>query len=385
MAGPDGTKVERMSPADGMPPISRRVVTPHRRRAVRRTFVALAATLALLALADTVLWRVAISWLEQDLAVWQAQRRAAGWTLTAGPPARGGWPWAARLDLPALALTGGQADLPGGVAWRGERVGLAVALLRPQWLVVTVGGAQDLRLGGLPALSFIADSFALEIPLQTDGPARSADLAAAGLRVRMPAGEATVARLAGHGETRAAAGPGEAPLSVVASADSIVLPDVLPDRAWALGPRIAAASLDAALTGKLAPGKLAPGMGPAWSAAAWRDGGGTLEVRRFAVGWGPLGLTGSATLALDAQLQPMGDANVRIVGAAETVDALAAAHILAPRAAQAAGGVLALFARAPEGGGPPQVEVPLTLRDRTLALGGFPLVRIPVWVWQGAR
>ena len=301
--------------------------------------------------------------------------------MTAGPPARGGWPWAARLDLPALALTGGQADLPGGVAWRGERVGLGVALLRPRRLVVTVGGAQDLRLGGLPALSFTADSFALEMPLETGGPARSADFGAAGLRVRTPAGEATVARLAGHGETRAAAGPGEAPLAVVASADQ----SCLPDRAWALGPRIAAASLDAALTGKLAPGKLTPETGPAWSAAAWRDGGGTLEVRRFAVGWGPLGLTGSATLALDAQLQPMGDANVRIVGAAETVDALAAAHILAPRAAQAAGGVLALFARAPEGGGPPQVEVPLTLRDRTLALGGFPLVRIPVWVWQGAR
>jgi hypothetical protein len=380
MAGPDGTKVERMSPADGMPPISRRMVTPRRRGAVRRAFVALAATLALLAAADTVLWRVAISWLEQDLAVWQAQRRAAGWTVTAGPPARGGWPWAARLDLPSLALTGGQADLPGGVAWRGERVGLGVALLRPRRLVVTVGGAQDLRLGGLPPLAVSADSFALEIPLEPGGPARSAELDAAGLRVRTPAGEATIARLAGHGETRAVAGPGEAPLSVVASADQIVLPDVLPNRAWALGPRIAAASLDAALTGRLA-----PGMGPAWSAAAWRDGGGTLEVRRFAVGWGPLGLTGSATLALDAQLQPMGDANVRIVGAAATLDALAAAHTVSPRAAQAAGGVLALLARVPEGGGPPQVQVPLTLRDRTLALGGFPLVRMPVWVWQGAR
>jgi hypothetical protein len=359
---------------------------PDRRRpAIRRVMIALATALALLAAADAVLWHFAVTWLEADLALWQAQRRAAGWTVASGPPVRGGWPWAARLEIPLVTVTGGQADLPGGLSWRGGQVGLTVTLLRPRLLVVTVGGVQDVRLGGLPPFSFTTERFALEIPLGPDLPARSAAVGAAGLRVRTPAGEATIASLAGQGEARSAAGPGQPMLLFAASADSIALPDL----GWALGPRIAAASLDATLVGPVP-----PGTGPGSRAAAWRDGGGTLDVRRFAVGWGPLGLTGSATLGLDAQLQPKGDATLRIVGAAATLDALAAARTITPRAAQAAGGVLALFARAPEGGGPPlvpegggppQIEVPLTLQDRTVALGYFPLVRIPAWVWPGAR
>ena len=120
MAGPDGTKVERMSPPGGgvLPPISRRVVTPHRRRAVRRTFVALAATLALLALADTVLWRVAISWLRERSGGWQAQRRAAGWTLTAGRRRA-----AAAMGGPARPPRPGAHRRSGGPAGRGGLAG----------------------------------------------------------------------------------------------------------------------------------------------------------------------------------------------------------------------------------------------------------------------
>ncbi len=61
-------------------------------------------------------------------------------------------------------------------------------------------------------------------------------------------------------------------------------------------------------------------------AEAWRDGGGSLEITHLTMGWGPLGLTSSATLALDDQLQPMGSGNARIVGYAETLDRLAAAR-----------------------------------------------------------
>jgi hypothetical protein len=336
--------------------------------------VALAAAVVLLAGGHLALWRVAVSWVEDDFALWQAQRRAAGWTVAAAPATRGGWPWAARLDLPFVALAGGAADIPGGVAWRGEQVGLAVSLLRPRVLVVTIGGTQTVQAGALPDVSITADRFALEVPLDAEAPSPSADLVAGGLRVRTAAGDATVGRLVGHGAARPGAGRGEPALSVAASAEAIVLPPL----GWPFGPEIAAASVEGVLTGPMP-----RGTAPARRAASWRDGGGTVEVRRLVVGWGPVGLSGSATLSLDAQLQPAGEAQARIVGAAEAVDALAAARALSPRAAQAVQGVVALLARVPAEGGAPQVDLPVMLRDRTLAVGGFPIWRVQEWMWPG--
>ena len=47
----------------------------------------------------------------------------------------------------------------------------------------------------------------------------------------------------------------------------------------------------------------------------------------------------------------------------------------------AAGAVLGLMAR-PQPSGPPVVEVPLSLQDRTLSLGRIPLLRLPELVWR---
>ena len=108
-------------------------------------------------------------------------------------------------------------------------------------------------------------------------------------------------------------------------------------------------------------GRCRSGARLAEQAAAWRDGGGSLEIRHLALIWGPLDLTASATLALDDQLQPMGAGSARLVGYAETLDALAAHGAISRSAATAAKAVLSLLAHNPEDGSPPDVEVPLTL------------------------
>ena len=134
--------------------------------------------------------------------------------------------------------------------------------------------------------------------------------------------------------------------------------------------------MDGALNG---PVPRMPGL--ARRAAAWRDGGGTLELQHVAVGWGPLALTGSATLALDPKLQPMGAGNARIVGYAQSLDALGASGAIPPRAAFAAKALAGLIAATPENGGPSEIDVPLTLQDRTLAIRQFPLARVPSLAW----
>jgi hypothetical protein len=143
-----------------------------------------------------------------------------------------------------------------------------------------------------------------------------------------------------------------------------------------LGPRIASLTLQGALDG---PVPRAHTLGE--RAAAWRDGGGTLEIQHLAVNWGPLDLTASATLALDEQQQPMGTGSARVIGYAETLDALASHGVISKSAATAAKAVLSLLAHSPEDGGPPDVEVPLTLQYRTLSMRQVPLLRLPELDW----
>ena len=97
--------------------------------------------------------------------------------------------------------------------------------------------------------------------------------------------------------------------------------------------------------------------------------------------WGSLDLTAQATLTLDDQLQLAGDGSAKATGYAETLDALAAHGVVSRSAATAAKAVLSLLANNPENGGPPDVDVPLKLKYRTLSMRQVPLVRLPELDW----
>ena len=323
-------------------------------------------------------WRWATQRLEQGFLAWAADRRAHGWVVRAGEPGRGGWPLAASVSVPGLHVEGGRADIPDGFTWDAERVRLSVQLLQPRSLAIAAEGRQRLRLSDLPEIPYTADRLRADVPLEPGVPAHVADIVARDLRAGMPAGKEatsglTIGLLQLHGEVRPAAPQGEPALAFTTSAEAIGLP---PDFRWALGSRISSLSIDGALNGPL---PRVPGL--AHRATAWRDGGGSLEIQRLALGWGPLGLTGSATLALDMRLQPMGTGTARIVGYAETLDALAASGGITKQAAMAAKALAGLIARVPADGGRPEIEVPLTLQDRTLSIRQIPLARIPELTW----
>jgi hypothetical protein len=351
------------------------------RRKVRPLLILLLAALAAFVVGHTMFWRSAQQNLEAGFAAWQAERRAEGWSVTSGRVTSGGWPFSARLTVPGLVLSGGKPGIPRGLTWSADRIVLDVALLHPRLLSVNAAGTQRLRLGDGPNVPYTADTFQAAIPLDPDAPPSTVDITAANLRVGVPE-EASleaglvVANLTAHGETKSAVHAGEPVLSFVLTALDVALPPAPHGATWALGPRIASLTVDGAVNGPLP-----PVLGFGARASRWRDAGGTLDLRRVTVGWGPLGVTGNATLALDKAMQPTGTASVRLVGEAETLDALAANYVLAQSTATAAKAVLGLMKKAPEGGGPPEVEVPLTLQDRTLAMGHIPLVRLPELAW----
>ena len=297
---------------------------------------------------------------------------AQGWQIRSPRrPALGGWPRAASVTVGETCICGSRPDCRCRASGHASGLALSVPLYLPDRCGCTFRGPQHLRIGTAP------DS---PSPATRGGGGAAAgrspasfDLHATGVRVQPVAGEWQVtagllnarAALSGHGAT-----PG---IAFSASAEAIELPTGI---ARALGRNLSSLSAEGRLNGPFP-----TGGDVADQARAWRDNGGSLDIGHLAMGWGPLGLTASATLALDDQLQPMGSGNARIVGYADTLDRLAAAGLLTKSAATAAKAVLSLMAGTSDTDEPPEVDVPLTLQYRTLSMRQVPLARLPELDW----
>jgi hypothetical protein len=342
----------------------------------RSTAKLLAFVLLLLAAVVTGLWWWATGRMEAQFAASVAAAAREGWRVQVAETHRAGWPFAAELELTGLAVSGGAAELPGGMEWRADHAVLRIAAWQPEVLGILVHGHQSLRLATAPTLPFTADRFTLTTPLRQRDQMR---LEAHDLRFQAPLAGMRIGLLEGGVQVHPGAGKGQPALDYQLAAEAIRLPQAAHAP---LGGRIASASLDGALEGPLPPAtaNAAPGAG----AAAWRDGGGVLQVRRYAFGWGPLGATGSATIGLDASLQPEGTGTLRAVGYDAALASLAESGTLAPSAAQAIRAVLGLIAHAPEGGGASEVTLPLALHQGVLTAGRIPVGRLPSVGWSAS-
>jgi hypothetical protein len=344
---------------------------------MRRRYRRLAVVLVVLLVAgEAGYWRIAAERVRTGYQSWLAALVARGWEVSSGPPSIGGWPRAATVTVPNLTLRHSGPAIPGDVAIASAGVTLSVALLSPMTLRISMTGPAHVRVAGLQDLVVTGDEDWVSVPL-LPGASQAIDLHASGVRIEPATGawHATTgllnARATIADEARVARSEPAATFSV--SAEAIALPTMVK---WPLGTNISSLSLDGVLNGPLPQTRNVT----EW-AEAWRDGGGSLAITHLALGWGPLGLTSSATLALDDQLQPMGSGNGRIVGYAPTLDRLAAAGMLTKSAATAAKAVLSLMAGSGGSDEPSAVDVPLTLQYRTLSMRQVPLVRLPELDW----
>ena len=279
---------------------------------------------AVLIALHTLYWQWLCRRLEADSQDWLAQRSVAGWHLGTGAAVTGGWPLAAELTLP-----GPFATAPDGAGWTGERMVLRIDLLRPDRLLVDAPGAQRILFGNGDKVQFMAARQHLDLPLTVT------------------------------------AAPGEFDLA----ASQISLPP-----AWrpAFGPSIA--SLSAAGRISEVGGLANAGIGTVMR--QWHDRGGSLDLREFALRWGPLDVSGHATLALDDRLQPQGDGTAAVAGFAEAIAQLADAGRIPRHVAMFASGALALVS-----GGAATAEVPVQLRSGRLSVRQIPLLSVPDLAW----
>jgi hypothetical protein len=114
--------------------------------------------------------------------------------------------------------------------------------------------------------------------------------------------------------------------------------------------------------------------------AAWRDAGGTLELDHLDLRWGAIGLTGSGTLALDGDLQPVGGFSGAISGYDQLLNALVAAGRVKASDARVARMALSLLGKAgPDGR--PQISTSFAIQNGEMQLGPAKLGKAPHIDW----
>ncbi len=301
-------------------------------------------------------------------------------TVTYSDLELGGFPLrlSARMHDPALALAplGAQASWSAREAaaeipvWNWSRI--SVSLVGPHRFSATIGGVTRTHTsptGAVRAEIQTADGRPVQgtliferLALAATEAAESVSVGAATVDVGLfPADEPT-----DH----------SAAYEIRARVADVVVPSAL---ALPFGRSIGLISLEARING--------PVPDERWPAAleAWRDAGGTIDVGSLRLDHGPLRVQGEGTFALDADMQPIGAFTAQIRGLFDLVEALRARGVVEAGDAVMAKVVLGALARRPDDGGPPVLNVPLTLQDRALYVGPVRMLRVPPVRWPAQK
>lgn len=327
----------------------------------RSFFIGLPILLLLLLGAAGGFWYYASGEVAKGIAAWRDDWQRGGGTARFEEPEIGGLPLeiTARFAQPLIGL-------PSGETWQGPAEVTARTWL---WSLTTIRfdapgkhrltlpqGEIALEAAALEgALAFAKggpESLTLELRdlrLENAGETLQAEafaLSAAAVTAEEPAVALTL-RLAGLPLPET-----EAPLSLV-------------------GARLELLSLEGVLRGRFA-----PGPSPRVIAAAWRDGGGILDIAALELSWGDFHVTGNGSLTLDEQFRPLGTFSFQTAGLIEVVERMDAAGLLDPDRTPLVKGALRALASGQDSQGRDLVTLPITLQDGLVMLGQIPLARL---------
>ncbi len=326
------------------------------------------ALLVVLPLAGYALWWwQAARTVEQGVRAWIEEQRANGALAEHGGLTVDGFPFTLRaaVEQPHLATRGAE--------WRGARLIAEAAPWNVTQVALTFPGEHRLTLvqAGQPPLDVTARgggsgqarwTLAGRLEQLT---LRFTDLMAQMAEWPMPIASLDVSA-AQPPEPAEHTGTG---LSVGLTANGMTLPENAPP---ALGRDLRRAELSARVLGR------PPRPEPA-SLSAWSRDGGTVQLDRLAMDWGPLAVAMAGTLALDGELQPQAALTAEIHGAPAALNAIK--PMMRPNEAALARTVVAMLSRPTGPNGEPVITAPVTVQDRTLFLGPLKVASLPRVVW----
>jgi len=334
----------------------------------RRPIIFISALLASGCIAYGALWLITASTLQSQAQRWINDQNRSGLSVTHGGPRLGGFPGRVIVTYPAWSMSE-----PGRWSWTTQAIELWAQPWQPTRFTVDLSGTHEVSGVWTPVGVASAERAELRPSLGLDGRlgevALSVEKFSLGPKdmqplIQLSAAALSVARLPDQ----------SAPVSRFSlSVDEFSAPGL--SDFGALAPALKTLRLTADLMGELTPGPLPSAL------AAWREGGGTVEVREAYLEWPPLSIAGAGTLALDEQLQPIGAMTAKFTGFFETIDALTAKGLVRTSDAGMARIVLGILARTPQGGGPAEINLAVTAQNRKLYTGPLPLMALPDVMW----
>ena len=314
---------------------------------IRTVIPAVAVAAAVLGYA--LYWHLLSERVRDEIARWAGERRSAGWSIEFGDPELAGFPFRVSIRIRAVRMAA-----PGGSPeWRLPGAMLTMRPWAPGRIRIDAPGTHRIAFGGNNAVVEAAEA---EIVL---GAQRAATLRLAAPSVQLSGGATIAARAV---RARIEKPPGN-PARFTLNAQSLSLPWPLPPDRVVSGIRLEG----------LVRGSAEPADGLRVWAERWRDTGGKIVLRSFALSWGALKIRGDGAFLLDGDLQPEGALNVEVADMDRATEALSAAGIASSMAMLA----VRLMRRA-DG----SVHVPVRLQRRRLYLGPVPVLKFRPVRWR---
>lgn len=323
--------------------------------------------------AYTGFWFSAAAQLRDAAFAWIEARRAEGYEIALGRFDVEGFPFLLRATLtePSVKAPPG----PAAWEWRGPTARVEARPWLPSRVTAHLPGRHWLSLGEGKQRSYAGEAEAFDLRFEK----AAATALFHGERLRLADGDGLplIAIEAADGAVRRLEAPTAdhqwPTFETKLTAEKIALSG-MPD--LPLGQAVEQVGLEAAVLGSI------PSAGSSAEALAlWRDEGGTVEVRRLDVRYGPLSLRANGTAALDAGLQPIAAFTARLQGFFETVDALRARGAIRDGDAVTAKIVLGALAQKGAGESKATLSAPVTVQGRMLFVGPVALFLLPEIRW----
>lgn len=326
----------------------------------------------------TAYWFTVARLVRENVLEWAGARRAAGYRIGWDRMSITGFPGAltVRLERPVF---GQSRQAPAYDASMPALIGEAWPWSPERWRLHAEGGGRLVIAPGVARPAITLSANALDASVELGRPAKPT--APGGTAVALTANDLLVSADETVQIARATADFVVPPEGLVSHRDVWTSGGfrleriVLPQGVGPLGRTIDSLAAKAAINGTIPPGPHAESL------AAWRDGGGTLELESAQLNWRTLSMTANGTFALDRALQPEGALTAMIEGYGAIVDALVAENGIRPGDALLAKLGLAVLAK-PGPDGKRQITAPVTIQDGEISIAGFRLGKLPRFDWE---